>query len=402
MLWLRLSERFLASSAVVTLVTEVVLPKLDIAMESGMIVEWHKKEGDNVEKGEPLVEIMSDKVTYDLEAPASGVLRKIIGKEQTEVPVSQIIGYIGKPDEPIPQVEIPAKAEVKPLAQVEVPTKVQISEEIRASPSARRIARERAIDLRQVVGTGSGGRITEEDVKKFSEKSVVRERKVKDVIPLIGVRKTIADRMALSARTAPRITLIVEADASEIIKLRSQIKDSEGTDVSFTDILVKAVAIALENDPIINSTLENEQIKIFDDVNVGIAVAREGALVVPVIHNANKRTLTEIAAASKTLIDKARNGTLSKEEISGGTFTVTNLGTNGVDTFTPLINPPECAILGIGRIAERPVVSDGSIVAKPTVFLSLSFDHRISDGVPAAQFLQRLKELLERPGLKEK
>jgi pyruvate dehydrogenase E2 component (dihydrolipoamide acetyltransferase) len=390
----------LASSAVVTLVTEVVLPKLDIAMESGIIIKWHKKEGDSVEKGEPLVEIMSDKVTYDLEVPASGVLRKIIGKEQTEVPVSQIIGYIGKPDEPIPQVEIPAKAQIKPLPQAEVPARVQTREEIRASPSARRIARELAIDLRQVVGTGPGGRIIEEDVKKFSEKGVVRERKVKDTIPLIGVRKTIADRMALSASTAPRITLMVEAGAWEMIKLRSQMKEVEGTDVSFTDILVKAVAIALENDPIINSMLENGQIKVFEDVNVGIAVAGEDALVVPVIRNANKKTLAEIASMSKNLIAKARNGTLSKEEISGGTFTVTNLGTDGIDTFTPLMNPPECAILGVGRIAERPVVANGSIVAKPTVFLSLSFDHRITDGVPAAQFLQRLKELLERPGLK--
>jgi pyruvate dehydrogenase E2 component (dihydrolipoamide acetyltransferase) len=385
---------------VVTLVTEVVLPKLDIAMESGMIVKWHKREGDNVEKGEPLVEIMSDKVTYDLEAPASGILRKIVGKEQTEVPVSQIIGYIGKPDEPIPHVEIPTKAEIKQIPQVEASTKVEIRQEIRASPSARRVARERAIDLSQVVGTGPGGRITEEDVKKFSEKSAVSQRKVKAIIPLIGVRKTIADRMALSASTAPRITLMVEANASEILKLRSQMKNSQGTDVSFTDMLVKAAATALESDPIINSTLENGQIKIFEDVNVGIAVAREGALVVPVIRNANKRTLTEIAAESKTLIDKASNGTLSKEEISGGTFTITNLGTNGVDAFTPLMNPPECAILGVGRIAERAVVSNGNVVPRPTVILSLSFDHRITDGVPAAQFLQRLKELLERPGPK--
>jgi pyruvate dehydrogenase E2 component (dihydrolipoamide acetyltransferase) len=387
---------------VVTLVVEVVMPKLGITMESGTIVKWYKKEGDKVERGEPLVEIIGEKVTCDLEAPASGVLRKIVGEEQTEVPVSQIIGFIGEPDEPIPQVEIPAKAEVKPLPQVEVPARVQIREEIRASPLARRIAREQAIDLRQVVGTGPGGRITEEDVKKFLEKGVARERKVKQTIPLIGARKTIADRMNLSARTSPRITLMVEVDASEMIRLRSQMKDLEGTDVSLTDILVKAVAIALENDPIINSTLENGQIQIFEDVNVGIAVATEGALVVPVIHNADRKSLAEIAAISGTLIDKARKGSLSKEEISGGTFTVTNLGTSGVDSFTPLINPPECAILGVGRIAERAVVSNGSVVPKPTVILSLSFDHRITDGVPAAQFLQRLKELLERPGLKEK
>ena len=384
------------------MVVEVVMPKLGITMESGTVVKWYKKEGDKVEKGEPLVEIIGEKVTYDLEAPASGVLRKIIGKAETEVPVSQIIGFIGKPDEPLPEVEIPVKVEVKPPPQVEVPAKVEVREEIRASPLAKRIAKEQGIDLRQVVGTGPGGRITEEDVKKFIEKGAVRERRVKQVIPLIGVRKTIADRMALSARNSPRITLMVEVDASEMIRLRSQMKDFEGADVSLTDILVKDVARVLEDDPIINSTLENGQIKIFEDVNVGIAVAREGALVVPVIRNANKKPLTEIAAVSKTLIDKARKGALSKEEISGGTFTVTNLGTSGVDSFTPLINPPECAILGVGRIAERPVVSEGRIVPKPTVILSLSFDHRITDGVPAAQFLQRLKELLERPGLKEK
>ena len=384
------------------MVVEVVMPKLGITMESGTVVKWYKKEGDKVEKGEPLVEIIGEKVTYDLEAPASGVLRKIIGREETEVPVSQIIGFIGKPDEPLPEVEIPVKVEVKPLPQVEVSAKVEIREEIRASPLAKRIAKEQGIDLRQVVGTGPGGRITEEDVRKFSEKGVVRELKVKQVIPLIGVRKTIADRMTLSARTSPRITLMVEVDASEMIRLRSQMKDFEGADVSLTDMLVKAAAAALENDPIINSTLENGQIKIFEDVNVGIAIAREGALVVPVIHNANRKPLTEIAAISRTLIDKARKGTLSKEEIWGGTFTITNLGISGVDSFTPLINPPECAILGVGRIAERPVVSEGRIVPKPTVILSLSFDHRITDGVPAAQFLQRLKELLERPGLKEK
>jgi len=348
-------------------------------MTEGTVVQWFKKEGERVEKGEPVVEVLSDKVTYEVEAPASGVVRKILAEEGVDVPVAETLAIITAPDEELPEVEVVAEAPVE-----------RVEERILASPAAKRLAREYDVNLAQVTGTGPEGRIVEEDVKRFVEGAKAAPR-VREVVPLTGIRKTAAERVSLSARTAPHSTITMEVDMSNTAKLREKFK------VSYTDILIKGVAKALTDHPVMNSTLKKDQIKIFEDVNIGVAVGTEKGLVVPVIRNADKKEVEEISSALKKLVEKAREGKLARKEMSGGTFTITNLGMFGVDVFTPIINPPETAILGVGRVVEKAVVVDKEIVVKPVMQLSLSFDHRVVDGVPAAYFLQKAKQILESP-----
>jgi len=367
------------------------MPRLSLTMKAGTVVQWFKKEGETVQKGEPIVEVLSEKVTYDVEAPESGVLRKILAIEGIDVPVAQAIGIIAQPDEQIPETEL-APATPEEAAKVEAVTERELiekaEERIIASPAAKRLAREHDVDLSKVVGTGPEGRIGEDDVKKFMEETRVAPR-VREVIPLTGIRKTTAERVSLSARTAPHSTITMEVDMTNAGRLHDE------KQVSYTDMLVKATAQALREHRIMNSTLEGEQIKIFEDINVGIAVATEKGLVVPVIHNADRMALNDIASAFRLLVDKAKEGKLTKEDLTGGTFTITNLGMYSVDVFIPIINPPETAILGVGRVSEKPAVVNNEITTKPTMQLSLSFDHRVVDGAPAALFLQNVKHILE-------
>ena len=364
-------------------------------MKEGTVVNWFKKEGEPVKKGDPLVEVLSEKVTYDVEAPASGILRKILALEGDEVPVAGTLGIIAEKDEPLPEIEeatvttAPQERieKVAPLPEKEMVKKVR--ERVLASPAAKRLAREYDIDLAEVGDSGPEGRIVEEDVRRYIEEMTPTPR-VREVIPLTGIKKTTAERLSLSARTAPHSTVTMEVDMSNAVKLR------EKTQVSYTDILVKAVAQALGEHRIVNSTLEGEQIKVYEDINIGVAVATEKGLVVPVIGNANKKPLTQIASTLKELVEKAREGKLTKEDVTGGTFTITNLGMYGVEVFIPIINPPEAAILGVGKITEKPVIVNKEMQVKPMMYLSLAYDHRIVDGTPAAKFLQRVKQILER------
>jgi len=361
-----------------------------LTMKEGTVVQWFRKEGEAVQKGEPLVEILSEKVTYDMEAPEAGVLRKILATEGENVPIDQAIGIITTPDEAIPEAEMATLAAKAKVQEVEV-TKPETPAEtgrVPASPAAKRLAKELGVDLAQVAGTGPEGRIVEDDVKRFAQHLVAKPR-VREVVPLVGIRKTTAERVSLSARTAPHSTITMEVDMSKVERLRQR------TDASYTDVLVKAVAQALKEHMYMNSTLENDQIKVFEDINVGVAVATEKGLVVPVVHNADKKTLSEVTATLKELIAKTKGDKLAKDDVTGGTFTITNLGMYGVDTFIPIINPPEAAILGVGRIAQRPMVENGEIKIKPITQLSLSYDHRIVDGAPAAQFLQKIRQILE-------
>lgn len=354
------------------MVSKVVMPKLSLTMKEGTVGKWYKREGEKVEKGEPIVEIISEKATYDLEAPTSGVLRKILVEEGRDAPVDAVLAFIAAPDEPLPEVEKP------------------MEKEILASPAAKRLAREHDIDLSLVKGSGPEGRIVEEDVRRFIEESLGAAPKVKEVIPLTGFRKTSAERVASSFRTAPHSTLVMEVDVSKAAELHAKLN------VSYTAIIVGAVAKALRDYPLVNSTLEGEKIKIFEDVNVGVATATEHGLTVPVIRDADEKSVEELDKAIRELAEKARQGKLSKEDVSGGTFTVTNLGMYNVDFFTPIINPPEAAILGVGKITQKPVVVDGRIEVKPLMMLSLSYDHRVIDGAPAAEFLNRVKERIEK------
>lgn len=367
---------------------KILMPRLSLTMKEGTVIRWYKKEGESVEKGEPLVEVLSEKVTYDIEAPESGVLRKILAEEGKEVPVNGILGIVGAPDELLLETE----ETVKPVP-AEIPTR-KVEKRVLASPAARRLAREYGVDLERIRGTGPEGRIVERDVERFIQKQMMFTPRIKEVIPLTGLRKTVAERVSFSFKTAPHITINMEVDMSNVVALHKKL---EG--VSYTDMLVKAVAKALRKHPLLNSALEEGQIKVFEDINVGVAVAVENGLVVPVVHNADKKSLLEIASQLKELVEKAKKARLEKKELTGGTFTITNLGMYDVDFFTPIINPPETAILGVGKILEKPVVVDNRVVVKPMLTLSLSFDHRVVDGAPAARFLQEVKRTLESASL---
>ncbi len=387
------------------MVTLVKMPKSSLTMEEGTILKWYKKEGDTVEKGEPLVQIMEEKSTIDLEATSSGVVKKLYYEEQTDVPVGRVIAAVGSPEEKVPEVDVEKKAskeDVKPIKALEAPEPKAVKGVVKASPLAKKIAKEHGIDLTLIKGTGPGGRVTEKDIKSFMERRVVPltiERRVKEVIPLTGFRRIIAERMSLSARTHPKITIFMDVDFTELKRFRERLKNFEGLEISYTDMIVKAAAKALSRHPMINSSVEGDEIRIYEDINVGVAVATDLGLVVPVVHGADKKALREISSEVVELVDKARRNALTKKEMSNGTFTVTNLGMFDVDSFTPLINPPECAILGVGRLSEKAMVYEGRLEARLTSTLSLSFDHRVVDGVPAAKFLKTVKSLLEGPEL---
>jgi pyruvate dehydrogenase E2 component (dihydrolipoamide acetyltransferase) len=364
------------------LATKVVMPRLSLTMKEGTVGKWYKKEGETVEKGEPIAEIVSEKATYDLEAASSGVVRKILVKEGVDAPVNAVLAVIGTPDETISEVETRAEA-----AQ----TAAIVSEKrVIASPAAKRLARDHAIDLSAVEGSGPEGRIVEDDVARLIKPKSGGQPRVKEVVHLSGFRKTSAERLSTSFRTAPHSTVMMDVDVSTAGELHERLQ------LSYTTIILKAVATALMEVSIVNSTLEGDEIKIFADVNIGVAVATESGLVVPVIHNADKKTLKEIDAAVVDLTEKAKLTKLSREEVTGGTFTVTNLGMYGVDLFIPIINPPEAAILAVGRIVEKPVSVSGRVEAKPMMTLSVSYDHRIIDGALAAQFLRNVKDKLEK------
>jgi len=376
--------------------TKVVMPRLSLTMKEGSVAQWFKKEGETVTKGEPLVEVLSEKATVEVEAPATGVLRKILAEQGMDIPVNATLAIIAAPDEEIVEIEaemaLPVKEEKAVDAAPEIQTEIAVAVEKRglASPAAKRLAREHGVDLANVKGSDPEGRIVEADVQRFIEDTSQPAPRIKEVIPLAGIKKTAAERVSRSFRTAPHSTVVMEVDMSHAAKIRNE------KQFSYTELLVKAVASALKTHTLLNSTMtEDEEIKVYGDVNIGVAVATEQGLVVPVIHNADSKSLEEIASKLRELAEKARTGKLAKEDVTSGTFTVTNLGMYGVDFFTPIINPPEAAILGVGRIVDKPLAEGKEVVIRPVMTLSLSYDHRIVDGAPAAQFLQEIKKILE-------
>jgi len=359
------------------MVSQVVMPRLSLTMKEGTVGIWFKKEGDEVEKGEPLVEILSEKATYDLEAPSSGFLKRILVQEGVDVPVNTVLALIAAPDELVTQPEEGASETM------------QIEPRALASPAAKRLAREHGVNLSLISGSGPEGRIVEEDIMSHLDRSGGTAPRVKEVIPLTGIRKTSAERLTNSFRTAPHSTVIMKVDASNAKSLHEKLG------VSFTAIVIKASARSLRKYPAINSSLEGNRIKIFEDVNIGFAVATETGLIVPVIHNVDLESVENTDKLIRELTEKARQGKLVKRDVTGGTFTVTNLGMYGVDLFIPIINPPEAAILAAGRVAEDFVLIEGEIRAKPTITLSFTYDHRIIDGAPAAEFLKNVKQEVE-------
>ncbi|MCW4052729.1 MAG: 2-oxo acid dehydrogenase subunit E2 [Candidatus Bathyarchaeota archaeon] len=371
------------------------MPRLSLTMKTGSVIQWFKKEGERVEKGEPLLEVLSDKVTYDVEAPASGVLRRILADEGNDFPVDTTLGLLTAPDEDLSDTEI--EIHRAPFLDRELQESLtspremasQAGRRVLASPAAKKIAREHNADLSLIQGTGPEGRIVREDVEDFVQRS--DHRIVKEEIPLVGIRKTTAERVTSSFQTAPHSFIVMDVDITEASKVRERTKSS------YTAILVHAAVKALAKHPGVNASLVDAKIRVFTDINVGIAVSTAKGLVVPVIKNAQEKTLSELSSELGELVKKAREGSLSREQMEGGTFTVTNLGMYDVNLFIPIINPPEAAILAAGRIIEKPIVAGGKVIVKPIMTLTLAYDHRILDGAPAALFLKEIKTEIQSP-----
>jgi len=450
------------------------MPKLGLTMTQGKVVKWLRQNGERVEKGQPVVVVMSKKITYEMEAPASGVLRIVAQPKETRK-VTEAIGFILEPGEAMPEIEEMAaplplprlspsqgegQGESAPAPSGEKPR------EVRSSPAARRLARELGVDITRVQGAGSGGRITEKDVQRFyaehdsqarvvatplarrmaeeeglnlarvrgtgpgdriTEDDVLRaleesalpprvlvavslpegETKGQEtlvtvlpkVIPFAGMRQAIAEGMMVSLHSMAQLTLTGKADVTGLVDLRDVLRQRWDARISYTDLIVKATALVLREHPILNSTLVGEEIVLQDEVNIGVAVALEEGLIVPVVRGVDRKSVLEIHREVQHLAERAREGTLAVDEVTGSTFTITNLGMYGVDAFTPIINPPEVAILGVGRITEELALANGQVVARSKMTLSLTIDHRIVDGAPGAAFLQTLVQFLEHPAL---
>ena len=434
---------------------EVIMPKLGMTMEEGEILKWHKEEGQEVKKGEVLLEVMSDKTALEVESNFEGLLLKRIYNEGDVVPVLETIAIIGKEGEDISGLLVKKdKPEDTPAQKIEeTENQKQVAEAVeqveaeeigkpKASPAAKRLARENDIDLSLIDGTGPGGRIIEDDVLKFiSQQRGYRttpaaqklaqsegvdldkiagdgfQRIYKDDVlqhisdqdttkvmteRLSGVRKTGAERLSMSWRMVPHVTLTAEVDMKNTLELRSRLNErlkETNKKISVTDILLKAIASALQKHPAMNAYLEDNTIHYNKDINVGLAVAVEDKLVVPVIKDVDKKNFTEIVEEKSLLIKKAKQNSLSREDITKGSFTLTNLGMFGIDIFTPIINMPESGILGVGQVKKKPVVIDDEIRIRPMMWLSLSFDHRLVNGAPAAEFLADIVKVLEEPEL---
>jgi pyruvate/2-oxoglutarate dehydrogenase complex dihydrolipoamide acyltransferase (E2) component len=389
---------------------EIAIPKLGMTMKEAKIARWNKKSGDRVEKGEVILVIETEKISYEIEAPSDGYL-EIIEAEGSVVPVGAIVGAIHKA-----RPEIQKEAPPPPPPPPRVPSPASSGEKrIKASPLARKIAREKGVDLSGVTGTGPGGRIVSRDVTAFVETReealpearaglTYPERKVAKVIELSGMRKAIARNMHSSLMETAQMTLTSRVDATELARLRERLNvryQAMGVSISYNAILVKMVATVLKDHPQLNATLSDQGIILWEDINVGVAMELEDGLIVPVVSNADKMTILEIERALRSLFDKARSRKLTPDEISGGTFTITNLGHLGIDAFTPILNRPESAILGVGRMREEPVIlkhgGKEEIGFRQMMVLSLTVDHRIIDGAPAARFLKGLASLIEEP-----
>ncbi|HLR43133.1 MAG TPA: dihydrolipoamide acetyltransferase family protein [Pseudogracilibacillus sp.] len=432
---------------------KVVMPKLGATMEEGTIDSWLVEVGEEVEEGDPIVEIQTDKITMEVEAEADGVLLTQLFEAGETVPVQHTIAYIGEAGEEIPETDDAPTVEATATEEVEE-TKVEqevtqatnnTGEKIRRTPIARRLAEENNVALQNVDGTGPLGRIQKVDVENYvaenKENITPLAKKIADDqqidtanlagsgvhgkikkadvigaqqgqpdaqaeaaerVPFKGMRKVIADNISNSFYTAPHVTLFSEIDMTEVVNVRKQllpiIEEQEGVRVSFNEIIMKATAFSLRNNPEINVSLENgKEIVYHNDVNLGFAVAVDAGLVVPVLRNVDQKGLGILTKEAKTIAKKARDNMLTPDEMQGSTFTISNLGMFAVDGFTPIINQPNAAILGVGRIQEKPVIVDGEVKVRSMMSLSLSFDHRIIDGAPAAQFLTDLKNVLENP-----
>jgi pyruvate dehydrogenase E2 component (dihydrolipoamide acetyltransferase) len=396
--------------------TEIKLPRLGQGMESGTIVKWLKSEGDQVQKGEPLYELDTDKVTQEVEADASGVLLKIRIREG-EVEVGRTIAVIGEAGESVAEDEEPTEVKAPERARVtelkpRTATSSRANGRIKASPLARRIARERGIDLESVAGTGPEGRVVAEDVERAAAGAATPTQTVSAPLPigsqtqdlrieeLSSMRKTIARRLT-EAWQAPVFQLGVTVDMERAQKVRAKLVElnRDGAKPTLSDLLTKVCAAALLRHPAVNALYRDDAIELHPAANVGIAVAVEQGLVVPVIRSAERLTVQEIANARADLVERARSGKLKQEDLSDGTFTISNLGMYGIERFIAVLNPPQVAILAVGSVEDKVVAVDDEPRVRPRMELTLTCDHRAVDGATGAQFLTTVKQFLEEPGL---
>ena len=446
---------------------ELRMLQMDQTMTKGKIGKWLVQEGDTVTEGQPLLEIETDKVVHEQESPTDGVIAQILAEEGTNVPVNALLAVIGAPGEEVARVEAdtavaqqepeeeepaqPAQPKTTPppttVAPKASPAALQLAEKLaidltevtasgpggrilegdvqryidlrgplpteaarlKASPLARRLAKEHGVNLSSIAGSGPDGRIVRDDVLQAAstapETPTVETpalQQAAEVIAMDGIRGIIAERMTLSVQTNASVTLHTEVDATAFVELRGMLNDklqAREVNITYTDLLIKVVANALREHPRLNATLTDEGIHLLSAINIGVAVALEDGLVVPVVRDADTERLSDISARVKDYAERARSNQLTPGELQGGTFTITNLGNFGIDAFTPIINPPESAILGVGRILKKPVVHEDEIVVRSMLTLSLTFDHRVVDGAPAAQFLQTVSNYIQDPYL---
>ncbi len=416
--------------------SRVVMPKLTDTMEEGVVLKWKKEEGDKVSAGDVLAEIETDKAVMDLEAFASGVLRKLLAKEGETVPSGALIAVIGEPDEDIEEAisetsgagspeaaeakaaAKPATAEAKPAPAVppakEAPTKeaepkkaatkaapvkeaeVEEREEIKASPRARALARERGIELSTLKGSGPGGRIVEQDVLGAKATNTARSRAATEK-PLSQMRKAIARTTTSSKAPVPHFYVTSDIDMGEAVRFRQQYKQARAEHPSVTDMILKAVALALQKHPEINVSYAGDVLRQHGRIDLGMAVGLDDGLITPVIRDCESKSLGQIATESKRLAERARKRQLSPEEYTGSTFSVSNLGMYDVDSFIAVLTPPEAAALAVGSIREEPVVSGSRVKLGRRMRVTLSCDHRALDGLQAATFLKEVKRILEHP-----
>ncbi|QQF62083.1 2-oxo acid dehydrogenase subunit E2 [Bacillus mojavensis] len=390
---------------------KVVMPKLGMAMKQGEVSIWNKKVGDPVEKGESIASIQSEKIEMDIEAPEKGTLIDIKVKEGEEVPPGTAICYIGDVNESVqeeakePAAEASRQANPPPPKQENKPANTK-KDRLKISPVARKIAEKAGLDLKNLKGTGPGGRIVKDDVtkalseQKREQAEPVSAQKAQET-PVTGMRKVIASRMQESLANSAQLTITMKADITKLAALQKQLsptaEERHGTKLTITHFVSRAAVLALQSHPMLNSFYKNERIITHLHVHLGMAVALEKGLVVPVIRHAEKLPLIELAKTISENAKKAREGRAGSEELQGSTFSITNLGASGVEHFTPILNPPETGILGIGASYDTPVFQGEEIVRGTILPLSLTFDHRTCDGAPAAEFLKAIKTYLEEP-----
>jgi pyruvate dehydrogenase E2 component (dihydrolipoamide acetyltransferase) len=430
---------------IIDVAINVTMPKWGLTMKEGKVTKWYKSEGDPVQKGEDLFEVETEKITNRAESPGSGTLFQIVVPVGTTVPVGTILAVIAEPGEQPERIEGIQVGEVMEGAGASAEGRAAAEERgekkfVAASPAARRLAKELGIDLGLVQGSGPDGRITEEDVRRYHEEGppapkitplaqemakqegldistitgtgeggkITREDvehalERRTSISLTGMRKTIADNMYASLQSTAQVTVFTEVDVTEMVRFRDLVQEEHKKDdtvkVSFNDIVILATSRALKRFPMMNSALIGDEILLHDAVNIGIAVSLHEGLIVPVLRDADRKGLLQIARESRELAQKAREGTLAVDDVTGGTFTISNVSMLEVDGFTPILRSPETGILGVGRVKEKPVVYDGEIAIHSMMFLSLTFDHRVLDGTPAMTFLETVARYLQHPTL---